>query len=225
MALRIKRPQPPSPQAKHPTAAHWHEASLAKVAARLAELEVHDRFDERVPVEVAGTAYVPTNRFVSFLTDEDKPLIVCFETAEAQQAYLAAYASGDEAAIMAIPVRLVRYSRLPHDHPFMKAARREQLVLHDGLLPVFSHFVPERGMRVLNNESEARDLLWVLDATTMLLERWLENNVEHVDGRIAVSHSGGDVELRALAPNPMDALLATMNELNTDDSDSADENV
>lgn len=224
MALRIKRPQSSVPHVAHPTAAHWHEASLATVAARLAELEAHDRFDERVPVEVVGESHTPTNRFVSILSDDAKPLIVCFETAEAQQAYLAAFASGDEATIMAIPVRLVRYSKLPYDNPFMKAARREKLTLHDGLLPSFSHFVPDRGMRVLNNEAEARDLLIVLSATTMLVERWLENNVEHVDGGIAITLAVGDLVVRASAPNPMDALVATINELNTDDVDSADEN-
>lgn len=218
MAIRIKRPQP-NALVQNPTAAQWFEPELAAAAARLAELEAHDRFDEGIPVAVSATGHLLQFPFVSFVGDEDQPLVVCFATSEAQQEYLRAFADGDEAAVMAVPVRLVRFWRLPSDHPAMKAVRRNQLVLHDGLLPTFAEYMPGKGMRPLISEQEAADLRLVLSGAVALLERWLENNAERDENGIFVRCNVAGHELRVSAPNPMDALLARMNELPDDDAE------
>jgi hypothetical protein len=226
MALRIKKPAPPPPHIDHPTAAFWMEREIAESAARLAATGAHEAFDERVPVDVLGAD--PVWYRALLLADEERPLVVLFRSLDDRTAYTEAYRAGNAEGVMAVPVRLVRYSALPHDHPFLKAARREQLTLHRGWLPSFSEYTPGQPMRPLATEADVRAMRVVLDALTHFAESWSQGTAERSPETVIVATTSYDgVPLRVRAANPVGALMSHLAELDeeaaADDADGDDD--
>lgn len=224
MSLRIKRPEGLPTKIEHPTACAWHEPALATVAAQLAALDLQDGFDERIPMRVIGHDGALTWSHVSLLADGERPMVVFFDSEEAQDAYLDAYEEGDEATVMRTAVRLLRFTALPSDNPFRVAMRRLQLASHKGWVPSFSEYVPERGMRPLPTEGDAIEMLSVLEGVVSFLTRFTEQNLESDQDEVfahVTTTLGGRVEVRSI--NPLHVMVATMLEGADDEGEGGDD--